>query len=210
MLSHSQFLSRQYLQSTFVEKNKPDKYNFGLKIHESWEKWTLMKCFSMRLGHFQQSIHGNLPILFMTIFWSRRDLNTQPPDLESGALPLRHEITKWNLIFIIQFAKLRSFQELVESNYNIDYINRFNFVFWKNNPEYSGYFLLSLRVFHCHKPWFPYCEPDSLCVAVVYNRRFCHSVCTRKYNVEPSIDDSVVECSSATRAARVRFPVDAF
>ena len=23
--------------------------------------------------------------------WSRRDLNTQPPDLESGALPLRHE-----------------------------------------------------------------------------------------------------------------------
>ena len=26
-------------------------------------------------------------------FWPRRDLNTQPSDLESDALPLRHEVT---------------------------------------------------------------------------------------------------------------------
>ena len=38
--------------------------------------------------------------------WFRRELNTQPPDLESGALPLRHEIlTVFNILFYVYARK---------------------------------------------------------------------------------------------------------
>ncbi len=55
---------------------------------------------------FCRIIHENVTLRVTLLFLSRRDLNTQPPDLESRALPLRHEILNYNLIYIILLAEL--------------------------------------------------------------------------------------------------------
>ena len=46
--------------------------------------------------------------------WPRRDLNTQPSDLESNALPLRHKATQWDTLNVFispscHFATIRIF-----------------------------------------------------------------------------------------------------
>ena len=46
-----------------------------------------------------------LSFLNKIVFWTRRDLNTQPSDLESDALPLRHEFLLHFEILYIIFSK---------------------------------------------------------------------------------------------------------
>ena len=52
-------------------------------------------------------IYENITLRVTLLFLTRRDLNTQPPDLESGALPLRHEILIFDVITIVIFWELR-------------------------------------------------------------------------------------------------------
>jgi hypothetical protein len=66
-------------------------------------------------------IHEIVTLRVTLLLLSRRDLNTQPPDLESGALPLRHEILSYNQIYIILFAVVQSFSRSSRSGWKIDY-----------------------------------------------------------------------------------------
>jgi hypothetical protein len=79
-------------------------------------------------------IHENITLRMTHLIWSRRDLYMQPHDLESGALPLRHEILSYNLIYIILLAEVQSFQEVVDPVVKL-IITRLNLVFWKFQPE---------------------------------------------------------------------------
>ena len=42
----------------------------------------------------------NLYLFHKKNFWPWRDLNTQPSDLESDALPLRHRVTYYNNVYM--------------------------------------------------------------------------------------------------------------
>ena len=66
-------------------------------------------------------IHENITLRVTLLFLSRRDLNTQPPDMESDALTLGHEILSYNLIYIILFAEVQSFSRSSRSGCKIDY-----------------------------------------------------------------------------------------
>ena len=66
-------------------------------------------------------IYENITLRVTLLFLTRRDLNTQPHDLESGALPLRHEILSYDLIYIILIAEVQSFSRSCRSGCKIDY-----------------------------------------------------------------------------------------
>ena len=91
----------------------------GTKISWDWWNWERSTQFSTNIPKGQRDGQGfKLPLVAEIVFtcthaslkfllqktggWPRRDLNTQPSDLESDALPLRHEVT-YSSVFVWRF-----------------------------------------------------------------------------------------------------------
>ena len=155
-------------------------------------------------------IHENVTLRVTLLFLSRRDLNTQPPDLESGALPLRHEILSYNLIYIILLAEVQSFSRSSRSGCKIDY-HPIKFSLLKVSTwVVRGFLTFSVDIFIATSLGFHTESWPAWVWSTATTNGTSSLILNQKSLVWYSIDGSVVECSPATRAARVRFPVDAF
>ena len=63
--------------------------------------WLLVFCPKLFMAHkrIPSLLHDFSNIENLKASWPWRDLNTQPSDLESDALPLRHRVTYWEMHF---------------------------------------------------------------------------------------------------------------